>query len=79
MRTDAFPGKRHLEPMDFGALKAWVSSVDLPESIGWECLRLCCGGKELRGPRPIYQWSSAAYLIFSIILLRVSSSKQRER
>ena len=66
MRTDMFHGKGRLEPVDFGALKARVSIVELLESIGWEPLRIRRGGKELRGPCPIHNSSSATSLIFSV-------------
>ena len=55
-----------LKPLDFEALKARVSIVDLLETIGWEPAGRRRGGKELRGPCPIHQSSSATSLIFSV-------------
>ena len=56
-----------------------LSIVGLPETIGWDFLRLRRGRKQLGGPCPIYQSSSATHLIFSATLLRSSSPTWRER
>jgi DNA primase len=66
MRTDMFDGKGRLKPVDFGALKARGSIVELLESIGWEPVRRRCGGKELRGPCPIHNSRLATSIIFSV-------------
>jgi len=61
-----FHGKGRLEPVDFEALKARASIAELLESIGWKPNRTRRGGKELRGPCPIHQSSSATSHIFSV-------------
>ena len=66
MRSETFNGKVRLEPIDFEALKARASIVELLESIGWEPVRRRRGGTELRGPCPIHKSGSATSIIFSV-------------
>jgi len=59
-------GKGRLRPVDFDALKATVSIVELLDRIGWKPVRLRRGGNELRGPCPIHKSRSETSLIFSV-------------
>lgn len=64
--TDSRKRTGGLRPVDFDALKATVSIVELLDSIGWKPVRTRRGGNELRGPCPIHNSSSVTSLIFSV-------------
>jgi DNA primase len=66
MGTASSHGKRRLQPVDFDALKATVSIVELLESIGWKYVQARRGGNELRGRCPIHNSSSQTSVIFSV-------------
>jgi DNA primase len=64
--TRPHKGHERLRPIDFDAIKATVSIVDLLESVDWKPTRTRRGGNELRGPCPIHKSSSATSFIFSV-------------
>jgi DNA primase len=64
--TRSRKGHERLRPIDFDALKATVSIVDLLESVDWKPTRIRRGGNELRGPCPIHKSSSATSFVFSV-------------
>jgi DNA primase len=59
-------GKGRLAPVDFGAVKARGTIVDLLESVGWELSGRRRGDRELRGPCPIHHSHSVTSTIFSV-------------
>ncbi|QEG35900.1 DNA primase [Bythopirellula goksoeyrii] len=55
---------RRLDPIDFKALKAQISIIDLLELFEWQAIK--ARGDEVRGPCPVHGSSSPTSTIFAV-------------